>query len=520
MFNYPRWKVILISVVACVGIFFCVPNMLPKEKQANLPHWWMPMTLGLDLQGGSQLLLQVDLDQVLREQMVANKDAARDILRKNNILFTGLKEENNTLKLKITKFDQVSKAVNLLRNQIDKGNIDVVELNGNLTVSITEQAILKMKTQAVSQSIEIVRRRIDQLGTKEPSIMRQGNDRIQVQLPGVENPNEVKKLLGKTAKMTFHFVDDRVSIADAQRGKLPLDAKVVPGAEDASQGSYIIERKSIVGGEHLTDARADFQDAEAVVAFRFNSFGAKKFAQATRDNVGRRLAIVLDGKVLTAPEVKSAITGGSGVITGSFTIESANELALMLRAGALPAPLEVVEERIVGPGLGTDSIDAGKKSCVIGLVLVLVFVLATYGLFGLFADIALLLNLCLLCGVMSMLGATLTLPGIAGIALTLGMAVDANVLIYERMREEQASGRSILDTIEAGFSNASSAIFDSNLTSLFAGAILIWLGNGPVRGFGVTTCLGLITSVFTAVYVTKVLILAWVKIYKPSKLNV
>ncbi len=517
MFNYPKWKIALITVIAAAGLFFCVPNFLPKAQQEKLPEWWRPMTLGLDLQGGSQLLLQVDLDQVVTDQLNGILDAARSNLREKSIRYTGLNVSDGALNVKIVKDDQIARAKELLR-KIDKGNLEVTEDGNLVTVRYTEQALTKMKSDAVDQSIEIVRRRIDQLGTREPSIMRQGSDRIMVQLPGVEDPNEVKKLLGKTAKMSFHFVDEKTTLADARRGKISPESKVVPGNDDA--GHYVIERKSIVGGEHLTDARADFAEGEPVVAFRFNSYGSKRFGAATRDGVGRRLAIVLDGLVLTAPEVKTAITGGSGIITGNFTVQSASELALMLRSGALPAPLEVVEERIVGPGLGTDSINAGKKSCVIGLVLVLAFVLATYGLFGLFADIALVLNLVLLCGLMSALNCTLTLPGIAGIALTLGMAVDANVLIYERMREEQALGRSVLNTVEAGFENASSAIFDSNLTSLFAGAILIWLGNGPVRGFGVTTCLGLVTSVFTAVYVTKVLILVWIKIFKPKQLNV
>ena len=508
MFNYPKWKISLIGAIAALGVFFCIPNFLPKAQREKLPEWWQPMTLGLDLQGGSQLLLQVDLDQVVADQLNSVQEAARMALREKGVRYTGLTVSDGALTVKIVKSEQLSKAKDLLR-KIDKGNLDVTENGDVLSVRYTDVALTRIKTAAVDQSIEIVRRRIDQLGTREPSIMRQGSDRIQVQLPGVEDPNEVKKLLGKTAKMSFHFVDETTSLADARRGKISPESKVVPGDENASAAYYVIERKPIVGGEHLTD-----------VAFRFNSFGAKRFGAATRENVGRRLAIVLDGKVITAPEVKSAITGGSGIITGSFTVQSASDLALMLRSGALPAPLEVVEERIVGPGLGTDSIDAGKKSCVIGLVLVLAFVVATYGTFGLFADIALVLNLLLLCGAMSALGATLTLPGIAGIALTLGMAVDANVLIYERMREEQSYGKSVLNTVEAGFENASSAIFDSNLTSLFAGLILIWLGNGPVRGFGVTTCLGLVTSVFTAVYVTKVLILAWVKFTKPAKINV
>ena len=519
MFNYPKWKIVLIGIISALGVFFCVPNFLPQAQQEKLPEWWKPLTLGLDLQGGSQLLLQVNLDQVVKDQMGAVQDAVRNTLREKGIRYTGLTQEGDKLKVRIVNDNDILKAKDLIR-KTDKGNLDVSEKEDELTVSFTDPALIRMKTTAVDQSIEIVRRRIDQLGTREPSIMRQGSDRIQVQLPGVEDPNEVKKLLGKTAKMSFHFVDDTTTIADARRGKISPESKVAQGAEDASDAYYVIERKPIVGGEHLADAHADFSEGMPVVAFRFNSFGSKRFGTATRNGIGRRLAIVLDGKVITAPEVKSAITGGSGIISGNFTVQSASDLALMLRSGALPAPLDVVEERIVGPGLGTDSIEAGKKSCIIGMALVLIFVVATYGLFGLFADVALILNLVILCGAMSALGATLTLPGIAGIALTLGMAVDANVLIYERMREEQSFGKSVLNTIEGGFENASSAIFDSNLTSFFAGAILIWLGNGPVRGFGVTTCLGLVTSVFTAVYVTKVLILAWVKLCKPKKINV
>ena len=519
MFNYPKWKITLIGIIAGLGIFFCIPNFLPKSQQEKLPEWWQPMTLGLDLQGGSQLLLQVDLDQVVVDQLNAVLDAARVALREKGIRYTGLSVQDNAVSVKIIKSEQLARAKELLR-KIDKGSLEVSEEGDVLKARYTDMALSNMKSTAVDQSIEIVRRRIDQLGTREPSIMRQGSDRIQVQLPGVEDPNEVKKLLGKTAKMSFHFIDETTTLADARRGKISPESKVVPGDEAASQAYYVIERKAIVGGEHLTDARADFQEGEAVVSFRFNAFGGKRFGNATRENVGRRLAVVLDGKVITAPEVKTAITGGSGIISGSFTTQSASELAMMLRSGALPAPLDVVEERVVGPGLGTDSINAGKLACGIGMALVLLFMLATYGLFGIFADIALVLNMVMLIGLMSILECTLTLPGIAGIALTMGMSVDANVLIYERMREEQALGRSVLNTIEAGFSNAFSAIFDSNLTSLFTSLILIWFGTGPVRGFGVTTSLGVLTSVFTAVYVTKVLILAWIKFFKPKKINV
>lgn len=519
MFNYPKWKIVLIGVLSALGVFFCVPNFLPQAQRDKLPDWWKPLTLGLDLQGGSQLLLQVNLDQVVKDQMSAVQDAVRNTLREKGVRYTGLAQTDDVLKVRIVNDSDILKAKDLIQ-KVDKGNLKVEDKDDELTVSFTDLALTRMKASAVDKSIEIVRRRIDQLGTREPSIMRQGTDRIQVQLPGVEDPNEVKKLLGKTAKMSFHFVDEKTSLADARRGKISPESKVVPGDEASAQAYYVIERKTIVGGEHLTDARADFQEGEPVVNFRFNAFGGKRFGSATRENVGRRLAVVLDGKVITAPEVKSAITGGSGVISGNFTVQSAGELAMMLRSGALPAPLDVVEERVVGPGLGTDSIEAGKMACGIGMILVLAFMLATYGLFGIFADIALILNMLMLVGLMSVTGCTLTLPGIAGIALTMGMSVDANVLIYERMREEQGYGRSVLNTVEAGFGNAFSAIFDSNLTTLFTCLILIWLGSGPIRGFGVTTSLGLLTSVFTAVCVTRVLILAWIKYAKPKTLNV
>ena len=392
------------------------------------------------------------------------------------------------------------------------------KVDGNeMQVQFSEEALNKMKTEAVTQSIEIVRRRIDELGTKEPSIQRQGADRIVLQLPGVQDPGQVKAILGKTAKMAFHLVDEETSVMDARRGKIPPDSMLMSGDET---GYLVLKRAVIVGGEQLDTAKADYGEAgEAVVAFSFKSLGAQKFGKATSENVGRRLAIVLDGKIISAPVINSPITGGKGVITGNFTVQSASDLALLLRSGALPAPLEVIEERVVGAGLGEDSIKAGAYACLIGTVLVFAFMLIVYGWFGMFANVALLVNVFLIVSILSALGATLTLPGLAGIALTIGMAVDSNVLIYARMRDEVALGRAPLQVINAGFENAFSAIIDSQITTFFAAAVLFFMGSGPVKGFAVTLGVGVFTSLFTAIMITKFLIMIWYTIKKPKTIK-
>ena len=395
-------------------------------------------------------------------------------------------------------------------------NVSVNE-SGTIEIKYTDQALAQLRARVLDQSIEIVRRRIDELGTKEPVIQSQGIDRIVVQLPGVQNPEEVKQLLGKTAKMSFHLVDDRTNAADARRGKLNSASRVVSGMDG---GEYVISRKSVVGGENLVDSQVSFQDGGAVVSFKFDNVGGRKFGEVTKNNIGRQLAIVLDNEVISAPVIQSAIVGGSGVITGNFTSEAANELAMLLRSGALPAPLEVLEERTVGAGLGADSIQAGVFASVIGLIAVVVFMIAAYGLFGLFTTVAVFMNLFLMLGAMSFIGTTLTLPGIAGIILTIGMAVDANVLIFERMREEVKNGRSTKDAAEAGFTEAWNTILDSNLTTLVAGFVLFWFGTGPVCGFAVTLTIGIITSMFTSVTVSRLIIAYWISRYKPTRLPI
>ncbi len=514
MYKLSKTTLMIIIGICLLGIFFALPNMLPNKE--NLPKWWQPVNLGLDLQGGSNLLLQVQVDDVIKERMATIEDAARKVLRENKIRYQNLRAHETDVTVKVENLNSRNKAISAFR-KIEDGLLVEETPDGLVKISYSDVALNQLKLKIVEQSIEIVRRRIDELGTKEPVIQRQGTDRIVVQLPGLQNPEYVKTLLGKTAKLSFHMVDSSTSTADARRGKLSASSRIVPGNDG---GSYVISRKPVVGGENLIDAQPAFQEGEAVVSFKFDSIGGKKFGEATKNNIGERLAIVLDNEVISAPTIQSAIMGGSGVITGSFTVKSANDLALLLRSGALPAPLEVLEERTVGAGLGADSIHAGAVACVIGLVAVIAFMIAAYGLFGIFTTVAVFMNLFLLLGILSIMGATLTLPGIAGVILTVGMAVDSNVLIFERMREEVKLGRSTKDAAEAGFREAWATILDSNLTTLVAAFVLFYFGTGPVRGFAVTLTIGILTSMFTSVTVTRAIIATWIERYKPKKLPI
>lgn len=514
MYKLSRSRIIIILAICLIGIFFAVPNLFRDSK--NLPSWWQPVNLGLDLQGGSNLLLEVKIDDVLKERMGTIEDSVRQTLRENKIRYANLTSDENSVQVKIDNQSSRDKARSLFP-KIDDGLVVENSEDGTLIVKYSDVATNQLKLKIVDQSIEIVRRRIDELGTKEPVIQRQGTDRIVVQLPGLQNPEDVKYLLGKTAKLSFHLVDSRSNAADARRGKLNSASRLINGSDG---GVYVIKRKPVVGGENLVDAGVSFQEGSPVVSFKFDSIGGKKFGEATKNNIGEQLAIVLDNEVLSAPTIQTAITGGSGVITGNYTTESANELALLLRSGALPAPLEVLEERTVGAGLGADSISEGVTASLIGLAAIVVFMVAAYGLFGVFTTITVFINLFLLLGALSLMGATLTLPGIAGIILTIGMAVDANVLIFERMREEVKAGRSTKDAAEAGFTEAWSTIVDSNLTTLVAAFVLFYFGTGPVRGFAVTLAIGIATSMFTSVTVTRLIIASWIARYKPKKLPI
>lgn len=520
---FARWKIIAILAVVLFGVIFALPNLLGRDRaESVLPEWLQPVTLGLDLQGGSHLLLEVEVEAVIKEQLEALVDEARSVLRKERIRYADLGIEGRSVSLRVLDAGQRERARELLAEiDTDAG----VQPRGDeeLVLRYTEEALTKRRNQAVNQSIEIVRRRVDELGTREPTIQRQGEQRILVQLPGVDDPERIKSLLGKTAKLSFHLVDHSVSPLEAQGGRVPPGSRLMPAAQQGNPTQpdfYVVKRRVEVGGDALVDAQPSFQDNQPVVSFRFNSAGGKRFGDATKENVGRQLAILLDGKVISAPVIREAILGGNGIISGGFSVQEAQDLALLLRAGALPAPLVILEERTVGPGLGADSIRAGATASVVGLVLVAAFMVIGYGLFGLFANLALVLNLTMLLGALSALGATLTLPGIAGIVLTLGMAVDANVLIFERMREERRLGRSVINAMDAGFKRAFTTILDSNITTLLAALLLFQFGSGPVRGFAVTLSLGLLTSMFTAIMLTRLIIALWVRRAKPQALPI
>jgi len=525
MLNFQPWKITVIVLTLLVGVVAALPNLFTREQLAAMPGW-MPkqqVTLGLDLQGGSHLLLEVDVKAVIEEQLNGVVDSVRTAFRKANIGYSNLGVSGNSVTLKLRDTGQTEDARKLLKDAAPGLDLSIAD-DGSITLTLNDKAIADRQRNAVAQSIEIVRRRIDESGTREPTIQRQGNDRILVQLPGVKDPDHIKALIGKTAKMTFRFVDTTVSVDQARAGNLPPTSEILPSAQTGGDSQpmayYVVQKRVMVSGENLIDAQATFQDAQPVVSFRFDSLGAKRFGDATRENVGKLFAIVLDGKVISAPVIRDAITSGSGVISGSFTTQSANDLALLLRAGALPAPLTVIEERTVGADLGADSIAAGKFACLIGLVMIVVVMMILYGLFGFFANIALVLNAVLLLGSLSVLGATLTLPGIAGIALTLGMAIDANVLIFERIREEVRNGRSPIASLDHGFNEARRTIVDANVTHLISSLILFMLGSGPVKGFAVTLSIGVLTSMFTSVMVTRLIVVLWYSRTRPAALPV
>ncbi|MEX2452124.1 MAG: protein translocase subunit SecD [Rhodospirillales bacterium] len=543
MIYFAKWKVTLVCVVCFLGVAFTMPNFLGTKDADSIPTWLphQQVVLGLDLQGGSHLLMEVAVDAVIKERLETIVDSIRTALRKDRIRYQGLGAKGHVISVSIRTKDKEEEALKLIRDIgsgiANPGSASFVpggepgftaEKNerGQIFLSLTERTIRDWSVNAVEQSIEIVRRRIDETGVREPTIQRQGTDRILVQLPGVDDPERIKRLLGKTAKMSFHLTDQRVSAAEAQAGRVPPGAFLAPSAEEADPSGqprmYLLRKRTMVSGENLVDSQPSFDSRtnEPVVTFRFDSVGARRFGDVTGKNVGQLFAIVLDGKVISAPVIREPILGGSGQISGSFTVQGAKDLALLLRAGALPAPLTILEERTVGPGLGADSIAAGKIACIVGMILVVVFMVVAYGLFGLIADVALFMNMVLILGVLSFLQATLTLPGIAGIVLTIGMAVDANVLIFERIREEVRNGRTPISAIEAGYSRAITTIVDANLTTLIAALLLYQFGSGPVRGFAVTLSVGIATSMFTAIMLTRLLIVTWLRRRQPQELPI
>jgi protein-export membrane protein SecD/preprotein translocase SecF subunit len=528
MMYFARWKALAIAGVCLLGVLISLPNLLPRD---SLPSWARQISLGLDLRGGSYLLLEVDTSQMVRERLETLVDAARRGTAQANprILYTGLAANpaERRVSLRVSDPARAADVARILREaaiQVQAGagaqqpDIEVTTSpDGTVTATLTEVALRAKTSSAVEQSLEIVRRRIDESGLVEALIARQGQNRILVQLPGVEDPARIKDLLGRTARMTFHLLDEG---ANLQAATPPPGTMFLPG--ERGQERYAVRRRVEVDGANLTDARAgqDGRTGEWVVNFTFDSVGTRRFAEITRQNVGRPFAIVLDERVITAPVIREPITGGRGQISGNFDVRSANDLAVLLRAGALPAPLTVVEERTVGPELGADAIRAGIISLAVGTTFVFLYMGLAYGFFGWIANLALLANVVIMIGILSVMGATLTLPGIAGIVLTLGTALDANILINERIREEIKQGRSPINALEAGYTKASGTIMDSNLTNLIAMACLYGFGSGPVRGFAVTVAVGTVVQMWTATVVTRLVISLWYRARRPKELPV
>lgn len=533
MLTLSRWKVILVVLAVVLGALFALPNVLPAEMRARLPAFMPKQTLnlGLDLQGGSHLLLEVDTAALRRERLTNLVEDVRLNLRNEQILFTDLGVAGGEVAVRISDPAQVQPALRVLRNTLGvplagtTAGRDVTVSAGpdqRIRVTFVPEALEAEASRAVDQSIEIIRRRVDELGTREPSITRQGANRVVVQAPGESDPERLKDVIGQTAKLTFQMVDDSVGAAEAAAGRIPPGSELLP-QEDPAEPFVVVKKRSVVTGEMLVHANQGFhpENGQPIVEFRFNGQGARRFGEVTSQNIGKRFAIVLDRKVISAPRINSAITGGSGYIEGNFTPESANDLALLLRAGALPAPLKVEEQKTVSAELGADSVKAGQVSTAVAFVAIIGFMFLAYGaLFGGISIVALLVNGLLIIAAMSLTQATLTLPGIAGLILTLAVAVDANVLIYERMRDEVRAGRSLISAMDAGFSRAMSTIIDANLTTLLAALLMFQFGAGPVKGFAWTLSIGVVTSVFTAVLITQVLLAWWFRATRPKTLPI
>jgi len=521
MLAIPRWKFWLITGTCLLGLLFALPNVSTPAMLSFMPSWLQnKISLGLELQGGSHLQFEVDLQAVARDTLNQLIDDVRVRLRKEQIGYTGLAVDKNaatpTLGLTLRNPEDGPKIKKILV-ELDK-TLTVAINDGHVNAKIEEEAFERRKKALIDQSIEVIRRRIDESGTKEPILQRQGTDRIILQLPGVDDPAEVKRRLGKTAKMTFRLVDTTLQSipADQQNpNRVPPATAGVDYLPEDREGiiTYIpVKKQVMVSGETLIDAQVTYdENGQPAVSLKFNSIGGRKFAEMSRENLKKQFAIVLDNTVISAPVFQGVIDSGGGQISGHFTLQGASDLALLLRAGALPAPLKCIEEKTVGPSLGADSIRAGQTAVILAFILVAVFMFLSYATFGLFADIALVFNMIFLIGGLSLLQATLTLPGIAGIALTIGMAVDANVLIYERIKEELRAGAKPVTAVDAGYKRAMMTIIDSNLTTLFGAAVLFEFGSGPIRGFAVTLALGILISLFTSLSLSRLIIVTWLK---------
>ncbi|HVY86685.1 MAG TPA: protein translocase subunit SecD [Caulobacterales bacterium] len=532
MLHFPRWRSILVLIVTVWGALFTLPNFLPPNLRSQIPPFLPHQTLnlGLDLRGGSYLLLQVDVESLRRQELDRVADSMANALRRASpaINFTGRGVVADAARVRLLNVADAPRALQALRtinDQVKNGGDSLVFTqtpDGVVEARITDPRMRELSRSAAEQAINVVRRRVDPTGAAEVSIVRQGDNRIVVQAPGVSDPETLKERIGKTALLTFHMVDDSATPEELQAGRIPPGAMLVQPYPEIGREAEIVRRRPDLTGEHLNRAapRFDQNRGEWVLSFEYDSVGQHIFCRLTTENTGKRFAILLDNQVLTAPRINEPICGGGGQIEGSFTPESASELAIMLNAGALPAPLTVIEQQTVGPGLGQEAIEAGTKAGIYASIAVILFMVLAYGLFGVFACLALVINVAMITAAMSVSGATLSLPGIAGLVLTIGMAVDANVLIYERMRDEQANGRGPAMALDAGFNRALITIIDSHLTQIGVALILFEFGHGPVRGFAWTLSIGVITSVITATVVTQFFIAVWFRVVRPKQLPI
>jgi preprotein translocase subunit SecD len=528
MLDFPPWKRWAVGIALLVLTLLAIPSFTPDRHLPGLLDRIPRVNLGLDLAGGSYLLLEADTRDLAETRLESLRDQIQTEMRrqKPRIEIGDISTRDGRISFLLRDAVQVDAARERLLTLTGGGagltgqrewDIAVVD-QSRFVVSPTQAGLAQATDRAVEDATEVVRRRIDELGTREPSIIRQGASRIVVQVPGLENPDALKALLGRTARLEFKLVDLAADPAQLAQGRAPVGSQLLRYAEGGAP--IAVKRQTIITGDQLADARQayDQQTGEPNVTINFNGEGGRRFARVTRENVGKPFAIIVDEQVISAPNINEPILGGTAQVSGSFTVESANQLAIALRSGKLPVALRVVEERTVGPDLGADSIRAGVIACVVATLLVMAFMVVTYGGFGAFACIALVLNVVMIVALMALFNSTLTLPGLAGFVLTVGAAVDANVLINERIREEQRRGRKLADAISHGFTEASTAIFDANVTNVIAGALMFWFGSGPIRGFAVVLMIGIVTSYFTSVTVVRLLVARWFRRARPREL--
>jgi len=532
MLGFPQWKVWTVLATLVLGIVFALPNFIPaatlRQFPAGIPTG--TLNLGLDLRGGSYIMLEAATDDIRKQRLDTLEEIARTELTDadgGGVKFRDLGIVGNAVTLTVVDPTRLDRAVETLRkvtrpvgNLSGQRDVEVAVVDGNrVTLTPTDAGITSATNSAMEQAVEVVRRRIDELGTREPTIVRQGDNRIVVQVPGLQDPSALKALLGKTAKLEFKLVDTDADPAEVAAGHAPPGSQVL--AYSDRPGNVAVKRRAMITGDQLVDSQvSQDQNGAPAVSFRFDATGGRRFAKATQENVGKPFAIILDNKVISDPRINEPILGGSGIISGSYTTESATQLAILLRSGKLPVELKVVEERTVGPDLGADSIRAGSLAAGTAIFAVALLMIVTYGRFGVYSVVALILNMFLIVGVMSVLGATLTLPGIAGLVLTIGAAVDANVLINERIREEQRKGRGVIQSVEVGFRDATRTIWDANSLNIIVAAIMFLFGSGPIKGFAVVLSIGIATSVFTAVTVVRLMVARWLTSARPKVLVV